>query len=807
MARPKTVWGIDIGQCALKALKLRDLEGILQVEAFDVIEHPMILSQPEADKEQIIRDALQRFLTKADLAGCHVVVSVPGQSSFSRFVKLPPVESRRVPDIVRFEAEQQIPFPINEVIWRWQTFRDPDSPDVEVGLFAMKRSDVADMLHHFTEADINVDTVQTAPLALYNFMTYDEQIAEDGATLLADVGADKTDLVVADRGRIWTRTIQIGGNSFTEALVRTFKLSFEKAEKLKRSAASSKYARQIFQSMRPVFADLVQEIQRSVGYYTSLHRETRFTKVIGLGNGFRLPGLQKFVEQNLNVPVARLDSYNRVAPSSSASAPAVNEHVLSFAVAYGLALQGLELSTVSTNLLPEEILRKRRWNRKRPLFVAAAVVLLAALFCPGYRASLDGKTLAGTGELVSARQVVTELDRRIKEYKAVKDEGGTEEKGIRELARLFAYREYWPSLVTLVNQSVSAVAQDQGRLLGYARYTAAKELHPKSLARIVAGRSEKLPAKELGAVASVLLDDDGLASFGKHFKNPTPQGLGALAKTLLADTGTDANSLSGLAGEALTRQVQCLFLLREVKRAEAFKAIPQEKWKVLLVEAVAPTYVPNLRMAQEAVGGKLPLQSVAAGGRGKAGYKIEMVAWTSLPRDEANKMVSALYAYSVAASKWYSSISVESHSREWLPTTEAGAAGRPSVAGAAAQTPGPILRMAQGTRFKITWWVAVRGEGIVLANVRPGAEYKLSKNLDLMPTFAPQDPVAAAEKILALKPGTILAIGQDVRTRGTIPWYAAEATDAAGKKLGSGYVSGAALDEQKLDEVGAGATP
>ena len=74
---------------------------------------------------------------------------------------------------------------------------------------------------------------------------------------------------------MWTRTIQIGGNNFTEALVRAFKLSFPKAEQHKRTAASSKYARQIFQAMRPVFADLVQEIQRCIGFYTSLHRETR----------------------------------------------------------------------------------------------------------------------------------------------------------------------------------------------------------------------------------------------------------------------------------------------------------------------------------------------------------------------------------------------------------------------------------------------------------------------------------------------------------------------------------------------------
>ncbi|MGB2823816.1 MAG: type IV pilus assembly protein PilM, partial [Phycisphaerae bacterium] len=580
MARPTTVWGIEIGQCALKALKLREVEGILQVEAFDVIEHPMILSQPDADRQQIIREALQRFLSKAEVSGCHVVVSVPGQSSFSRFVKLPPVESRRVPDIVRFEAEQQIPFPINEVIWRWQTFRDPDSPEVEVGLFAMKRSDVAEMLGHFDEAGIKVDTVQTAPLALYNFMTFDEQLAEDGATLLADIGADKTDLVVADKGRIWTRTIQIGGNNFTEALVRTFKLSFEKAEKLKRAAASSKYARQIFQSMRPVFADLVQEVQRSVGYYTSLHRDTRFKRLLGLGNGFRLPGLQKFIEQNLNIPVTRIDSYNRIAPSSSASAPAVNEHVLSFAVAYGLALQGLELSEVNTNLLPEEILRKRLWNRKRPWFVAAAIVLVAGLFCPGYRARLDSKTLESRSLLNRANNTARDIEKRTVDYEGIKDKGRDEERKIKDLARLFGYGEFWPSLLTLVNRSIAAVAPDQPRLAGYARYVALRELHRRTYEQLAAGKGEELSAKELGAAAAVLLNSPGI----------------------------DANSSPALLAE----------LVAKIKDAEAFKAAKRNTRRMIVVEGLTPTYTSNLALSEASAGGGPSAKAAAAGARSKA---------------------------------------------------------------------------------------------------------------------------------------------------------------------------------------------
>ena len=476
MAAPKTVWGIDIGQCALKTLKLRSLDGQLQVEAFDIIEHPKILSQPDADRRQLVRNALEQFLARNNVVGSTVVVAVPGQSSFTRFVKLPPVDpsqTGKIERIIGYEAEQQIPFPIGDVIWRWQMFRDPEGPDVEVGIFAMKRADVSDILDHFSQVSLNVDVVQMAPLALYNFMKFDEQAATDGATLLADVGADKTDLVVADGPRIWTRTIQIGGNNFTESLVRAFKLSFAKAEKLKRTAATSKYARQIFQAMRPVFADLVQEIQRSIGYYTSLHRETRFKRLLGLGNGFRLPGLQKFLEQNLNIPVVRIDSYNKLSPSPTVSAPTFTENVLSFAVAYGLALQGLDLTAISTNLLPSEIARRRVWGRKKPWWAAAAAMILVGLAGMVYGSYRDLSTLASDtgnqGKFAEANAILQHYEGIKRDYQRWRIQGDDELEQIKGHLRLYGYRNFWPTAQALIFKSIEAVATDQPKLEAYSQ--------------------------------------------------------------------------------------------------------------------------------------------------------------------------------------------------------------------------------------------------------------------------------------------------------------------------------------------------
>ena len=104
------VWGIDLGQCGLKAIRLEEIDGEVTATAFDYVEHPKILSQPDADPDQLTREALDKFLSRNSLRGDIVAISVPGQSGLARFVKLPPVEEKKIADIVRFEAKQQIPF-------------------------------------------------------------------------------------------------------------------------------------------------------------------------------------------------------------------------------------------------------------------------------------------------------------------------------------------------------------------------------------------------------------------------------------------------------------------------------------------------------------------------------------------------------------------------------------------------------------------------------------------------------------------------------------------------------------------------
>src|SRR3954469_2231980 len=181
MAKTGAVWGIDLGQAALKALRCRvgDDPNTIVAEAFDFIEYPKMLSQPDANPTELMKEALETFLSRNSVRGDKVAISVSGQSGLTRFIKLPHVESKKIPDIVKYEAKQQIPFALEDVIWDYQQMaggavEEGFALETEVGLFAMKREKVYQALKPFDDAKIEVDYIQLTPLALYNFIAFDQ---------------------------------------------------------------------------------------------------------------------------------------------------------------------------------------------------------------------------------------------------------------------------------------------------------------------------------------------------------------------------------------------------------------------------------------------------------------------------------------------------------------------------------------------------------------------------------------------------------------------------------------------------------
>jgi type IV pilus assembly protein PilM len=393
MAKTGAVWGIDLGQAALKALRCRlGDDGTIVAEAFDFIEYPKMLSQPDANPTELMKEAIETFLSRNSVRGDKVAISVSGQSGLTRFIKLPPVESKKIPDIVKYEAKQQIPFALEDVVWDYQqlaggSVEEGFALETEVGLFAMKRDQVFRALRPFTDAGIEIDIIQLTPLALYNFVTFDQMPDtppldqyDPGdppvSTVVLSLGADMSDLVVTNGYRVWQRTINLGGNHFTKALTKQMKLTFAKAEHLKRNAMKAEDPKAVFQAMRPVFGELLGEVQRSLSFFQNMDRSAKLGRIVALGNAMKLRGLHKYLAQNLDMEVTEFDAYKQLTGPSVIGSPAFKENSLSFGVCYGLAVQALGKGRLSTNLLPREILKERMIRAKKPWAVAAVATLM-----------------------------------------------------------------------------------------------------------------------------------------------------------------------------------------------------------------------------------------------------------------------------------------------------------------------------------------------------------------------------------------------------------------------------------------------
>jgi type IV pilus assembly protein PilM len=477
MADERAVWGIDIGQAGLKAIRLRYAEAAHQVVAlaYDYVPHPKSLSQPDAIPEELIPEALEKFLSRNEIEGDKLAISVPGKDALARFIQLPPVESSKVAEIVKYEARQQIPFALEDVIWDYQTLGGGIEEsgfmlEAEVGLFAMKRDQIMQSLRPFADSKVEVELIQIAPLALYNVLTYDqlgigpddEDAAQEEYTILLDMGSDDTTLLVSNGEKIWIRNVPLGGSHFTRALTKEMKLTFAKAEHLKCNATKSPDPRAVFQALRPVFSDYVAEIQRSIGYFSSVNRDAKISKVIGLGNGFKLAGLQKFLQQNLQYEVKRVDSYESMVGDNVLNAPLFEENVLTFAVPYGLALQAMGLTRMRTSLLPPEIATARKIRRKKPLATLTAAILLfgLAVSAVGYgntsrSVSKDrfGKSEAEMTKLEKDVNALTGGYRnQVNQYKGIEEKGAL-------LTESLATRTDWLELYKAINV---CLPRDQG---------------------------------------------------------------------------------------------------------------------------------------------------------------------------------------------------------------------------------------------------------------------------------------------------------------------------------------------------------
>ncbi len=641
MSDERGYWGLEIGQAGLKALRLQSVEGAGKAVAtnFDYVPHAKILSQPDAVPEELIASALDTFLSRNDVRSDVVAISVPGQNALARFIQLPPVEQGKVAQIVTYEAKQQIPFPLEDVIWDYQTLGGSSEEsgyllEAEVGLFAMKRDLVMQQLRPLTDRKVEVELIQVAPLALYNFLCYDRLKIRPGEpftpgddyTVVCEMGTDTTILVVTNGAKIWIRNVPIGGNHFTRALVKDMKLTFAKAEHLKNNATKSPDPKAVFQAMRPVFNDYVAEIQRSIGYFSSVNRNAKIVKVLGVGNGFKLAGLQKFLQQNLQYPVERVERFESLVGEKVLSDDVFRENILGFIVPYGLAVQAMGQTNIHTTLLPPEIATARKIRQKKPwaALTAAALMGVLALSAFGYG---NVERSVGTSRWGATETAVTgwntEADGFSGKYKTVETNITSIDEKSNGLVGPLGTREYWLELLRAVNE---ALPRDDAETISE------EDVTKRNRIRMTSFTTQKMPTLEMWYAA---ISPQRLKYMSKTDQDVPPVGPGYVV-TLVGEhfhNNEEVKDNRGIQADYVANTL--LKNLHEWTAQQTGTPQPVPVGKIGISHAVIiedyTTQVPDPRNFTELkidegnpFGGRGPVGSTGAYAGGEEGYAPEM---------------------------------------------------------------------------------------------------------------------------------------------------------------------------------------
>src|SRR5438445_11323798 len=232
MLNTKSFLAVDFGAGSLKLAEFEVNEaGGLRLKQYGLKSLGAEGAQ-EATREATILKALSGMLTEKGIKSKNVNVCAPGFHVFSKFVKLPPVEASKVTQIIQYEAQQNVPFPLAEVVWDYQILGSAASGELEVLLVAVKSDVVEGLFRVAAEAKLRLNLCDASPAALCNAFRYNYGDLDD-CTMLLDIGAKTSNLLFFEKGKVYSRSINLGANSITQDFANESKLRFADAENKK----------------------------------------------------------------------------------------------------------------------------------------------------------------------------------------------------------------------------------------------------------------------------------------------------------------------------------------------------------------------------------------------------------------------------------------------------------------------------------------------------------------------------------------------------------------------------------------------
>ena len=335
------------------------------------------------------------MLAEKDIKSKNVNVCAPGFHVFSKFVKLPPVDATKVTQIIQYEAQQNVPFPLAEVVWDYQILGS--APERRTGSAAGRhqvghRRRIVPRGRARPSCKLNLCDV--SPAALCNAFRYNYGDLED-CTMLLDIGAKTSNLLFFEKGKVFSRSINLGANSITQDFANEAKLKFDDAEKIKiaegfvslggayeepenpHQAAISKIARQFMTKLHI-------QVNQTMQFYRGQQGGARPQRLFLSGGASIMPYTAQFFAEKLNVPVEYFNPFRNVQIDPAVNLEELARVAHSLGEVVGLGLRNLAHCPVEMNLMPESTLRWQAFNEKKPYFIATVFSLVLVAFAVGF---------------------------------------------------------------------------------------------------------------------------------------------------------------------------------------------------------------------------------------------------------------------------------------------------------------------------------------------------------------------------------------------------------------------------------------
>ena len=313
----KDVIGIDIGSSSIKMVHLREAKGSFQLANLGLaILPPEAIVDNAIMDSSVIVDIIKGLVESHGIKTKNVAASVSGHSVIIRKIQLPIMTEEEMEASIQWEAEQYIPFEISEVNLDFQIL-GPDANDaslMNVILVAAKKDFVNDYVALFKECGLNPQIMDIDCFAVENVYEINHGTSEDEVVALIDMGASSMNVNVLRGGMsVFTRDIQVGGNTYNEEIQKRLGLNNEDAETVKLGGEVADVSPEaVAEVMEDATESLTQEVQRSIDFFSATSSDEKVQKVFITGGVSKVPSVKTSLENRLGVEVNAIDPWRQI---------------------------------------------------------------------------------------------------------------------------------------------------------------------------------------------------------------------------------------------------------------------------------------------------------------------------------------------------------------------------------------------------------------------------------------------------------------------------------------------------------------